>query len=53
MLNMSYVCGKLVKYIKNGFTLLEIAEEFEKRLKYVKNGKNMWEMAEVFEKTLK
>ena len=39
------MCGRRLKYIKNGFTMLEMADEFEKRLKYVGNGKYMWEMA--------
>ena len=32
------MCGKRLKYIKNGFTMLEMALELEKRLKYVGNG---------------
>ena len=32
------MCGKHPKYIKNGFTMLEMAYELEKRLKYVGNG---------------
>ena len=35
---MAQMCGKRLKYIKNGFTMLEMAYEFEKRLKYVRNG---------------
>ena len=35
---MALMCGKRLKYMKNGFTMLEMAEEFEKRLKYVGDG---------------
>ena len=35
---MAQMCGKRLKYIKNGFTMLEMAYEFEKRLKYVRNS---------------
>ena len=28
---------KRLKYIKNGFTMLEMASELEKRLKYMEN----------------
>ena len=35
---MAQMCGKWLKYIKNGFTLLEMALQFEKIL-------NMYEMA--------
>ena len=42
---MAQMCGKRVKYIKNGFTLLEMALQFEKRLKYVGNGENMLDLA--------
>ena len=34
---MVQVCGKRLKYIKNGFTMLEISSEFDKRLKYLGN----------------
>ena len=27
--------GAWLKYLRNGFTMLEMAEEFDKRLKYV------------------
>ena len=27
--------GARLKYLKNGFTMLEMAEEFDQRLKYV------------------
>ena len=51
---MTYVCGKWIKicgkrdkYIRNGFTMLEVASEFDKRLKYVGNGVDLWEMAKI------
>ena len=42
---MAWICGKRLKYIRNGFTMLEMAKEFDKRLKYVGNDAYMWEMA--------
>ena len=35
-----------------GFTMLEMAYEFDKRFKYVGNDVYMWEMTQVFEKRL-
>ena len=32
------MCGKRLKYIRNGFTMFEMAYEFDNRLKYVGNG---------------
>ena len=34
-----------LKYLRNGLTVLEMAQEFEKRLKYLGNDVYMWEMA--------
>ena len=34
-----------LKYLRSGFTMLEMALEFDKRLKYVGNDVYMWEMA--------
>ena len=42
---MTNVCGKWLKYLRNGCTLLEMALKFDKRLKYVGNDEYMWEMA--------
>ena len=42
---MAYVHGARLKYLKNCFTMLEMALEFDKRLKYVGNDEYMWEMA--------
>ena len=42
---MAYVNGAQLKYLRNGFTMLEMAKEFDKRLKYVGNDVYMWEMA--------
>ena len=36
--------GRL-KCLRNGFTMLEMAYEFDKRLKYVGNDVYMWERA--------
>ena len=37
--------GAGLKYLRNGFTILEMAYEFEKRLKYAGNDVDMLEMA--------
>ena len=42
---MAQICGKQIKYIRNGFTMLEMAQKFDKRLKYVGNEVYMWEFA--------
>ena len=46
------MCGKRFKYLRNGFTMLEMTQEFDKRLiyvdirfKYVGNDAYVWEMA--------
>ena len=36
--------GSRLKYLRNGFTMLEMAKEFDKGLKYVGNDVCMWEM---------
>ena len=47
---MHWMCGKRIKYLRNGFTMLKMIEEFDKRLtrmgndvcakllKYLRNG---------------
>ena len=42
---MAQIHGARLKCLTNGFTMLEIAYEFDKRLKYVGNGVYMWEKA--------
>ena len=42
---MALMCGKRLKYLRNGFTLWEMTKEFDKRLKCVRNNVCMWEMA--------
>ena len=42
---MATMCGKRLKYLRNGFTMLEMAYEFDKGLKYVGNDVYMFEMA--------
>ena len=42
---MAKMCGKRLKYLRNGITMLEMAYEFDKRLKYVGNDVYMFEMA--------
>ena len=42
---MAQIHGARLKYFKNGFTMLEMALEIDKRLKYEGNDECMWEMA--------
>ena len=42
---MATMCGKRLKYLRDGFTMLEMAYEFYKVLKYVGNDVYMFEMA--------
>ena len=39
--------GKRLKYLRNGFTVLEMTKEFDKRLIYVGNDVDLWEMAQI------
>ena len=41
---MAQIHGSWLKYLRNGFTMLETALEFDKHLKYVGNAVYMWEM---------
>ena len=45
---MAYIHGTRLEYLRSGFTILEKAEEFDKRFKYVGNDVYIWEMAQVF-----
>ena len=49
---MAQIHGTLLQYLRSGFTMLEIALEFDKRFKYVSNDVYIWEMAQVFVKRL-
>ena len=42
---MATMCGKRLKYLRNGFIMLEMVFEFEKLLKYVGNDAYMFELA--------
>ena len=50
---MASMCGGRLKYLRNGFTMLEMTQEFDKWLICVGNHVYMWEMAKVFQKRLK
>ena len=50
---MPWMCGKRIKYLRNGFTMLKMISEFDKRLICIGNDVFMWEIAEIFEKRLK
>ena len=41
---MASMRGKRLKYLRNGFSLLEMTEEFDKRYMYVLNDVYMLEM---------
>ena len=41
---MTQIHGSWLKYLRNGFTMLKMALEFDKRLNYVGNDVCMWEM---------
>ena len=41
---MAWMCGIRLKYHRNGLTMLEMTEDFDKRLIYVGNDVYMWEM---------
>ena len=42
---MASMRGKQLKYLRNGFTMLEMTEEFDERLIYVGNDVYIWELA--------
>ena len=41
---MASMCGGRLKYLRNGFTMLEMTYAFDKCLIYVGIGVCMWEM---------
>ena len=41
---MASMSAKRLKYMRNGFTMLEMTTEFDKRLIYVGNDLSIWEM---------
>ena len=42
---MASICGKRLKYLRNGFTMLKMTSEFDNRLIYVRNDLCLFEMA--------
>ena len=42
---MPSMCGGRLKYLRNGFIMLEMTQEFDKWLIYALNDVHMWEMA--------
>ena len=42
---MAQIHGARLEYLRKGFTVLDMAYEFDKRLKYVGNDVYMWERA--------
>ena len=45
ILNMPWMCGNRIKYLRNGLTMLEMIEEFDKRLICMGNDVYLWEIA--------
>ena len=45
ILNMPWICGNRIKYLRNGFTMLKVISEFDKRLICMGNDVCMWEIA--------
>ena len=39
------MCGKWIEYLRNGYTVLKMNKEFEKRLICTGNDVCMWEIA--------
>ena len=52
---MASICGKRLKYLRYGFSMLAMAYEFDKRLKYVGNNvyMDLWELTKICGKWLK
>ena len=46
MWEMTSICVKCLKYVRNKVHMFEIAAAYRKRLIYVGNGLDMWETAE-------
>ena len=42
---MPWMCGKRIKYLRNGFTILKMIEEFDKRLISMANDVCLLEIA--------
>ena len=42
---MPWMCGKRIKYLRNGFTMLKMIEEFDKRLISMANDVCLLEIA--------
>ena len=42
---MASMCGEQLKYLRNGFTMLDVTKELDKWLTYVGNDVYMLEMA--------
>ena len=41
---MPSMCGKRIKYLRNGFTMLKMISEFDKRLTCLGNDVCMWKI---------
>ena len=45
ILNMPWMCGKRIKYLRNGFTMLKMIQKFDKRFICMGNDVCMWDIA--------
>ena len=45
ILNIPWMCGKRIKYLRNGYTMLKMIKEFQKRLICMGNDVCMCEIA--------
>ena len=50
---MPWMCGKRILYLRNGFIMLKMISEFDKRLICMGKDACIWEIAYIFEKRLK
>ena len=45
ILTMPWMCGKRIKYLRNGFPMLKMILEFDTQLICMGNDVSMWEIA--------
>ena len=50
---MAQIHGARLKYLRNGLSMLEMVEKFDKRFKNVENDLEIWEMDKIFGKWLR
>ena len=50
---MPWMCGKRILYLRNGFIMLKMISDFDKRIICMGKDACIWEIAYIFEKRLK